>query len=370
MTPDALFRPFHCRSLTLKNRIVMAPMTRGFAPDAVPGPDIAAYYRRRAEGGVGLILSEGTLIDRPAAGNRPGVPAFHGEGALEGWGRVLSAVQDADGCMAPQLWHVGAHPDSRFPVDPALTPESPSGLYGAGLESGRGMSDSDIADAIAAFASAAASAARLGFDAIEIHGAHGYLVDQFFWNETNRRGDAFGGPDMAQRVKFACDTVRAVREAVGDAMPVILRISQWKQVDYTARLAKTPQEMERWLVPLADAGVDIFHCSQRRFWEAEFPEVDGPAGLNCAGWAKKVTGCPTITVGSVGLTGDASAAYAGESSRPASLDALIERLEREEFDLVAVGRALLADPAWASKIRRQRTDELIGFDPQAFAILH
>jgi 2,4-dienoyl-CoA reductase-like NADH-dependent reductase (Old Yellow Enzyme family) len=123
--------------------------------------------------------------------------------------------------------------------------------------------------------------------------------------------------------------------------------------------------LEAFLAPLAEAGVDIFHCSNRRFWEPEFEGSD----LNFAGWAKKLTGVPTITVGSVGLSGEFVAAYAGEASQPASIDDLLRRLERDEFDLVAVGRALLQDPDWAVKIRQGRNDELMSFDRSAMASL-
>ena len=108
---------------------------------------------------------------------------------------------------------------------------------------------------------------------------------------------------------------------------------------------KTPDEMADWLEPLAEAGVDVFHCSQRRFWEPDFPEVDGKDGLSFAGWAKKLTGVATINVGSVGLSGDMLSTFSGEGSNPASLERLIERMERGEFDLIAVGRALLNDAA-------------------------
>ena len=135
-------------------------------------------------------------------------------------------------------------------------------------------------------------------------------------------------------------------------------------------MANTPSELESWLGPLADAGVDMFHCSQRRFWEAEFPDTDGPDGLNCAGWAKKLTGRPTVTVGSVGLSGDFLQSFGGESLEAASLDNLIARLEREEFDLVAVGRALLAEPAWARKVRHGAFGELQPFDRSMLEQLH
>jgi 2,4-dienoyl-CoA reductase-like NADH-dependent reductase (Old Yellow Enzyme family) len=123
--------------------------------------------------------------------------------------------------------------------------------------------------------------------------------------------------------------------------------------------------MEAWLNPLVDAGVDILHCSQRRFWE---PEFEGSV-LNFAGWAKKLTGAATITVGSVGLTGEFMAAFRGEASQPASLDELLRRMDRGDFDLVGVGRPLLSDPEWVAKIRDHRTDELKGFTKDALAEL-
>ncbi len=161
----------------------------------------------------------------------------------------------------------------------------------------------------------------------------------------------------------------AVRRAVGPDFPIILRLSQWKQQDYTARLAETPQAMGDWLSPLVEAGVSMLHCSQRRFWEPEFPELDGADGLNFAGWAKKVTGAPTISVGSVGLSGDFISAFGGQSSDAAGVGELVRRMERGDFDLIAVGRALLRDPDWVVKIREGRESELIGFEPSAFGEL-
>jgi 2,4-dienoyl-CoA reductase-like NADH-dependent reductase (Old Yellow Enzyme family) len=231
------------------------------------------------------------------------------------------------------------------------------------------MSDRAIADTISAYGRAAADAKRLGFDTVEIHGAHGYLIDQFFWSGTNKRTDKFGGATLKERSRFAAEVVKSVREAVGPEFPVILRISQWKQQDYAARLAETPDAMAEWLVPLVEAGVDVLHCSQRRFWQAEFPEIDGEAGLNFAGWAKKLTGAATISVGSVGLSSDFIGSFSGESSKPASLDNLIQRLERDEFDLIAVGRALLSDPHWVTKVRTGDSNSMKDFSPAALAEL-
>ena len=121
--------------------------------------------------------------------------------------------------------------------------------------------------------------------------------------------------------------------------------------------------------PLVAAGVDVLHCSQRRFWEPEFPEIYGENGLNFAGWTKKLTGAPTISVGSVGLSHDFFSSFAGRSSTTAGLEKLVERMERDEFDLIAVGRALISDPDWPKKVRAEDTAALKGFDPATLAEL-
>lgn len=365
---DILFRPFNLGTLSLANRFVMAPMTRAFALDGIPGTANADYYRRRAEGGVGLIMSEGTVIDRPASRNEAGIPLFHGEAALAGWKGVINAVHAAGGRMGPQIWHTGSTSGASG-WEPDVPVESPSGLIAPATPRGKAMTDEEIADTTAAFARAAGDAKRLGFDLVELHGAHGYLIDQFFWEGTNQRGDRYGGTSIKERSRFAAEVIAAVRAAVGPDFPLALRVSQWKQQDFTARLVETPALMEDWLLPLVEAGVDILHCSQRRFWEPEFPELDGEKGLNFAGWAKKLTGAATISVGSVGLSGEFVAAFAGETSVSTGLDALVERMERDEFDLIAVGRALIGDPGWVEKIRSGKTEALTGFNPASLAEL-
>src|SRR5690606_29928424 len=147
------------------------------------------------------------------------------------------------------------------------------------------------------------------------------------------------------------------RERCGEDFPIILRWSQWKQQDYTVKLANNPDELAAFLEPLSAAGVDIFHCSQRRFWE---PEFDG-SELNLAGWTKEITGKPSISVGSVSLDSEFTAAFRGAGAKLASIDKLVERMERGEFDLIAVGRALLANPDWANKISKGEFDQLVPF---------
>jgi 2,4-dienoyl-CoA reductase-like NADH-dependent reductase (Old Yellow Enzyme family) len=355
MTPNALFQPFTVHRLTLANRIVMAPMTRAKSAGRVPGPEVAAYYSRRAEGGVGLIMTEGTYIPHAGAGFDANVPNFHGEQSLAGWSEVLRQVHQAGGRIMPQLWHVGL----MLQRGETLTSDGvgPSGLAAPGKQVAEPMTQHDIDQVVQAYGQAAASAEQLGFDGIEIHGAHGYLIDQFFWEGTNRRTDRYGG-DLAGRTRFAVEVIEEIRRRVSPSFPVVLRFSQWKQQDFSAKLAQTPIELERFLAPLATAGVDVFHCSTRRYWDPEFAD----SNLNLAGWTKKLTGKPTITVGSVTMNLEFVASFAGEASSVTGINELLERLDRGEFDLVAVGRALIANPDWPIEVQKGAFDSLRPFD--------
>ena len=354
---EILFQPFHSRKLDTPTRIVLPAMTRGFSPSGVPTDQVAAYYKSRAKHEVGLIITEGTFIDEPSASPSSNYPNFFGGASLRGWKKVLEAVHTTDCKIAPQLWHVGmARPfkGENLP-NPELPPIGPSGIDVNTLEqTAEPMSIAKIEEVIDAFARAAADAKRLGFDGVELHGAHGYLIDQFFWKETNRRTDEYGG-DLVGRTRFASSIVHAVRKAVGSQFPIIFRFSQWKTGHSDAKLAHTPVELEDFLTPLTEAGVDIFDCSTRRFWE---PEFEG-SRLNLAGWTKKLTGKPSISVGSVGLKGDFTNAFdGGPEAEAASVEPLVERLKAGEFDLIAVGRALLADAEWAEKIRHAREKDI------------
>ncbi|MER6558496.1 NADH:flavin oxidoreductase [Streptomyces sp. NPDC001027] len=362
---EILSRPVSINGLTVPNRIAMAPMTRMFSPDGVPGEDVVSYYGRRAAAGVGLIVTEGTYVGHESAGQSDRVPRFHGDEQLAGWAKVAEAVHAGGGKIVPQLWHIGMVRKQGEPPYADAPAVGPSGVRLDGTEgAGKAMTQRDLDDVIGAFAEAAAAAERIGFDGVELHGAHGYLLDQFLWAGTNRRTDAYGG-DLVARTKFAAEIVAAVRATVSAEFPVVFRYSQWKSDAYDARLAETPEELEALLTPLAAAGVDAFHASTRRYW---IPEFDG-SDLNLAGWTKKLTGKPAITVGSVGLDGDFLRGFAGEGAPVKGIDDLLDRLERDEFDMVAVGRALLQDPQWAAKVLGGRLDELKPYDAAALRTL-
>src|SRR5260370_23451811 len=135
------------------------------------------------------------------------------------------------------------------------------------------MSHQDAGAVIVAYARSASWARQTGFDGIAIHGAHGYMPDAFLWSGTNQRTDNYGG-DVERRTTFVRELIRAIRAVVGADMPIMLRFSQWKQQDYQAKLAHTPQELEKILLPISEAGRDIFDASTRRFCVPEFSGSD------------------------------------------------------------------------------------------------
>jgi len=358
---DPLLQPFELRGLILRNRFVMSPMTRNFSPGGVPGDDVAAYYRRRAAAQVGLIVTEGIGIDHPAAlgagtMDERDVPVLHGD-AVAAWRRVVDGVHAEGGAIMPQLWHMGGIRRSGTGPCPDAPSMRPSGSWGptgnarlppaylAEVASPIApMTEADIAEVIAAYGRSAANAKAAGFDGVAIHGAHGYLIDNFFWAGTNTRRDAWGG-DLARRARFGAAVVAAIRAAIGPELPIVFRFSQWKLQDYEARNAETPDELAALLTPLAEAGVDLFDASTRIFSAPAFPGSD----LGLAGCIRKLTGRPTMTVGGVGLSKDLQTSFVEETQMIDNLASVAERFLRGEFDLVGVGRGLLMDPEWVVK---------------------
>ncbi|GIF21948.1 2,4-dienoyl-CoA reductase-like NADH-dependent reductase (Old Yellow Enzyme family) [Actinoplanes tereljensis] len=316
---DTLARPITLGKLDLSSRFVMAPMTRKRSPGGVPTAENAAYYRRRAEHGVGLIITEGALIGHPSASHEDDVPRLTPGPAEDGWRLVTSEVHAAGGRIAAQIWHLGSE---RMPAETAWTPDN--------------ININGFDQLLQAYAQSARVAAGAGFDAVEIHAAHGYLLDEFLWPHTNHRSDRFGGGPK-ERATFPAEVIRTVRDNIPEDMPLIVRFSQFKERDYAARIADTPTELGDILGKFAEAGADVLHASQRRFWEPAF--AGDPANL--AGWAKRLTGLPTITVGSVGL----------DQTRLADL-------AKHDADLVALGRVLITNPDWVTLATTGRDQEI------------
>lgn len=300
---DYMFTPFRHRKMMLPTRLVLAPVASPVEP-----ADMSGYYRLRAEHSVGLMITAPLAVAEPAGD----MLRFFGGKALRAWKDIARGVHAAGPCrMAPLLshaWYPGGAAD---------------------------MSRGQIHDVLYAFSRAAHAARALGFDAVAINAADSQLIEAFLQQESNTRTDEYGG-EMAGRVRFAAQVVQVVRKAVGRRFPLIFRFSQTALGN-----SASPAELQSMLTPLCESGVDIFACAGRL---AHQPVFKG-SPLNLAGWTRLLTGRPVITEGSVG-------------SRSVHLPHLVQRMRAQEFDLIAVGRALAADAEWGTKWREAREHQI------------
>jgi 2,4-dienoyl-CoA reductase-like NADH-dependent reductase (Old Yellow Enzyme family) len=214
---NRLFTPFTAGDLELPNRMVMAPLTRGrTGPERIPNDLMVEYYRQRAT--AGLIISEATIISEQAAGwiNTPGL---YNEEQVQGWKRVTDAVHAAGGKIVVQLWHMGrsSHPDFQpggvLPVAPSAIALRGDGIHTPSgkkpYPTPRALDADEIPGIVADYAQATRLAQKAGFDGVEIHGANGYLIDQFLRDGTNHRTDGYGG-SVENRARFLLEVTEAV----------------------------------------------------------------------------------------------------------------------------------------------------------------
>lgn len=347
--------------MEVSSRFVMPPMQIGMVDgNGAPLPAYIPYYCDRVEGGIGLVIVESTAVDHPSATGQSSATRIIPRNAAA-WTEVVRQVHRSGGRILLQLWHEGAvRPEGHGP-HPNYPSLSPSGLAGKGHFSGRACSDVDLQEIKRAFVEGAVLAQSCGFDGVELHGAHGYLLDTFLWQETNLREDRYGGP-LEQRTTFAAEIINEIRHRTGPEFVISYRFSQFKEIDFSAKVCPTPESLGRVMLVLRSAGVDIFDISARRFYDPEFEGSE----LGIAGWVKKLTDAPVIAVGSVGLDIDLFHAFMdrdreAQLTSPVRFAELVSRFENGEFDMIAIGRSILADPAFIQKMRDGRYDEIIIF---------
>ena len=358
-----LFEPYKLKNLNLRNRVVMAPMTRNQSPGGIPTSEVVAYYSRRAKAEVGLIITEGIEVSHEASSAYPNVPRLDTKEAREGWKRVVNGIKENGGSVIAQLWHCGGFRKLGMQPNPEVPGHTASGLVKPGKKVAHEMTLEDIKQTINAYASDAKYCEEIGFDGVEIHGAHGYLIDNFFWEGTNIRDDNYGG-SIEKRSQFVSEIIQAVRSNISQEFIVGLRFSQWKQHDFEAKLAHSTDDLKKVLLSPVESGLDYLHSSMRRFWESEFEGSEE----NLAYWTKKISNIPTIGVGSVGLDSDFIDMTA--PSKPASIDKAIDDISKEKYDLLAVGRALLSDHEWVLKMKDGRLKDIIPYSKEALLKLY
>ncbi len=338
MNLDHLFSPITINTMTLKNRAVMPPMGTGYAnADNTPGERLIGYLARRARGGTGLIITEICAVD-PRGKGFPNELGLWSDDFIASLSKIPEAIHREGAQVAIQLHHAGRE---TFESVTGAIPEAPSPIPSVILNQPcEEMSISRIAHIIDAYGTAALRARKAGFDAVEIHSAHGYLLNQFLSPFSNQRSDRYGGSDE-NRARFVLEIVEAVRGRVGADFPVIIRVS-------TDELVRGGYDLEfmKWLAPqLVSAGVDAIHASVGVYstpGQLSIASMDTEEGFNLfrARAIKEAAGVPVIGVGRISL-------------------ALAEKaIAESDADLIAFGRQHLADPDFINKAKAGNLEDI------------
>jgi 2,4-dienoyl-CoA reductase-like NADH-dependent reductase (Old Yellow Enzyme family) len=333
-----LLIPVTVAGVQLRNRVVVAPMSRvSTAGDGVPTDNMVDYYADYARGGFGLIVTEGTYTDHAHSQAYADQPAIVTDDQVRAWARVADAVHGAGGRIFMQLMHAGALVQCNHHREVAVAPSrvQPRGRmlpgYGGAGPYGlpREMTGDDIAQAVAGFAASAARARDAGFDGVEVHGANGYLLDQFLTTYTNRRTDGYGGT-ASNRVRIFVEALQAIASVAGADLPAGVRVSQVKVNDLEYRWSG-PDEAKAVFARLGAARPAYIHvASEGAHWdETSFLAP----GVSITGLAREVTGVPVLANG--GMHDERLAA---------------RLLDDGHADLVALGHGALANPDWPRRL--------------------
>jgi 2,4-dienoyl-CoA reductase-like NADH-dependent reductase (Old Yellow Enzyme family)/thioredoxin reductase len=332
-----LFEPAQIGKMNLRNRIVMPPMVVNFAnSDGSVSEGTKAYYAERAKGGVGLIIVEATAVARSGRSS-PLQLSLYKDDFISGFMGLVDEIHRYGAKVALQLVHCGRQGPSKFI---GQQPIAPSAIPYAGGEMPRELRIDEIPGLIEDFAQAAARAKKAGFDAVEIHGAHGYLVGEFLSARVNKRSDKYGG-NLAGRAAFATEMVARMKADLGNDFPILFRISADEYLPEGLILNEAC--VIAWM--LQEAGVNCIDVSAGTHESLDMfvqPASFSPGCLvHLADAIKKVVNIPVITVGRIG-------------------DPLLAEsiLLQRKADLVAMGRALIADPELPNKARDGKLDEI------------
>ncbi len=322
-----LFQPGHIGTLETRNRLVMAPMVTWSTPNANATDAIVAFYRERAQGGVGLIIVQATSV--LPSGRPKDWLGIWDDSFIPGLAKLAKAIRDAGARAAIQIHHAGL--GAPEPVGPSA---------GVGMRPGtapRALSHHEMDEIVRAFVRAAQRAREAGFDMVEVHGAHGYLLCNFLSPLTNHRQDEYGG-SPEKRARFPQEVVAAVRKGLGPDFPIGFRINGAEPVPGGA----TPEEAARQAALVAASGADVIHVTAGTPTSASMSYLH-PQGMlvPVAATIKKAVRVPVITVGKI--------------SDPAFADGIIAQ---GQADFVALGRSLLADPQWPNKAREGRVQDI------------
>lgn len=336
MSNNILLKEFKLnKKLILKNRILMAPMTRVKADDDwVPTQAMAEYYARRAD--AGLIITEGTIIRADGTGYK-NAPGIFTEKQIQGWKRVTDKVHENNGLIFAQIWHVGrvSHPyflNGELPISASETIMSNRISRTKDLNYGKSRAASleEIQQLIADYASAARNAIKAGFDGVEIHGANGYLIDQFLHYSTNKRTDKYGG-NPENMARFALEVVKACGETIGYEH-VGLRLSPGAYLNEIVGEKSDALVFKHLLQELNNLPIAYIHTGN--FDDTRiFPELDN---MTMTEFLRSNYQGILIACGS----------YSSEKAQ--------QQIINKDFDLIAIGRPFIANPDLIKRLQENK----------------
>lgn len=333
MCKDTLFTPFRIKNHRLKNRIGVAPMTRmSSIKDSVPRQDVLEFLVRRAENGAAVVYTEAIVTDYESAQGYPGQARMLTQRQIDAWKPVVKAIQDKGAVAIMQMFHCGRvaweeiNPAKRVISSSSIRPKQDNRLTKKPYPIPDEMTRFDIDHVIAGFAETAKGAVAAGFDGIEIHGAHGYLINSFLSAYANQRTDAYGG-SVENRYRFAQEVIQAVRDVVPEDRLLTFRISNWGVVDMEVSLFGNKAEWQELIERLSKEPIDAISVSTFRYKDKAFG-----TDRNMAAITREVTDLPLMICGQI-------------FDRASAEDAL------KDADIVLSAKSILLNPNWVEDVR-------------------
>ena len=334
MKPDPIFSQFTLKNFRLKNRLGVAPMTRmSSVKDSIPRQDVLEFLVRRAQNGAALVYTEAIVTDYESAQGYPGQARLVTKRQIEAWKPVVKAMQ-AEGAVAiMQMFHCGrvawpeVNPAGRTIAPSPLIPRDPNPLNGKPYPVPDEMSQFDIDHVIFGFVDTAKGAIAAGFDGVEIHGAHGYLINEFLSAYSNQRHDAYGG-SVGNRYRFAHEIIQAVAPVIPPDKLLTFRISDWGIVDMDVSLFRTKEEYQQIISLLSREPLDAISVSTYDFQKKAFG-----TDRNMAQLTREVTSLPLMICGKI---------YDRATVETALKDA----------DIALSAKSMLLNPDWVEDVRQ------------------
>ena len=336
MTNDIIFSPFKLNSFTLKNRIGVAPMTRMSSPgDSIPRKDVLDFLVRRAENGAAIVYTEAIVTDYESAQGYPGQARLITQRQIEAWKPVVAAIRQEGAVSIMQMFHCGRmawpeiNPAKRVIAPSAISPKQKNPLTGEPYPVPDEMSIFDIQHVITGFVETARGAIAAGFDGIEVHGAHGYLINSFLSSYSNRRKDEYGG-SVENRYRFAHEIIQAVRQVVPPDRLLIFRISNWGVADMEVSLFDDKPEWQQIIKMLSKEPIDAISVSTYDYSAKAFGTDQTMARIT-----REATDLPLMICGQI-------------YDRATAEDAL------KDADIILSAKSILLNPNWVDDIRRSK----------------